>query len=233
MPKKPIFYDTETTGVKPGKDKIIEIAAYDPVDKRTFSKLINPKMPIPPDATKIHNITDDMVKDAPDFSSIGKEFLEFCSGDVVLIAHNNDAFDQLFLEEECKFHGLILPKWAYLDTLKWARKYRTDLPKHSLQFLREVYDIPANQAHRALDDVIVLAEVFYRMIDDLSIETALELLTQTAAITHMPFGKHQGKPLQEIPKEYLAWLSKEGAFDKKDNSLLKESLVKLGLLQEK
>ena len=80
-------------------------------------------------------------------------FAEFCSGDVVLIAHNNDAFDKLFLEAEFQRAGLQMPEWIFIDSLKWSRKYRTDLPRHSLQFLREVYGIEANQAHRALDDV--------------------------------------------------------------------------------
>src|SRR5258708_37001294 len=88
MAYRPIFYDTETTGIKADKDRIIEIAAFDPVKNRSFEKLVNPCCPIPPDATAIHNITDEMVKDSPDFSQIGVEFIEFCEGETVLIAHN-------------------------------------------------------------------------------------------------------------------------------------------------
>ena len=94
-----------------------------------------------------------MVKEAPLFKEVGPQFIEFCSGDVILIAHNNDAFDKLFLEAEFSRAGLPMPHWIFIDTLKWSRKYRTDLPRHSLQFLREAYGIEANQAHRALDDV--------------------------------------------------------------------------------
>src|SRR5262245_54565382 len=97
MPLRPIFYDTETTGIKPDKDRVIEIAAFDPINNRTFEKLINPGIPISPDATAVHNITNEMVSNCPSFVEIGNEFIEFCAGEVVLIAHNNDSFDLHFL----------------------------------------------------------------------------------------------------------------------------------------
>ncbi len=227
---KPIYYDTETTGVKPGKDRIIEIAAFDPTETRKFCTFTNPECPIPAESTAISNITDEMVKDAPFIKEALETFLDFCSGKVVLIAHNNDAFDKPFLEAEFERAGLSMPKWTFIDSLKWARKYRSDLPRHSLQSLREAYGIEANQAHRALDDVIVLHQVFNCMIDDLEMQTILELLNHTTKIQRMPFGKHAGKLLTEVPKDYVKWLAKEGAFDKKENAQLKETLEKLGVL---
>lgn len=231
MAKRPIYYDTETTGIKSDKDKIIEIAAYDPYNDLSFVSFIHPQMPIPSESTMIHHITDEMVKDAPSFLEVGKKFIEFCSGDVVLIAHNNDAFDKLFLQAEFSRAELLLPKWDYIDSLKWARKYRPDLPKHSLQHLREVYQIEANQAHRALDDVRVLHRVFTHLIGDLSMETILDLMKVESSLRHMPFGKHKGALLQDVPSHYIRWLAENGALDKPDNDLLKKSLEKLGLLQ--
>lgn len=227
-----IYFDTETTGLKPEKDRIIEIAAYEPATDRSFVTLINPGCPIPHEAAAIHGITDEMVKEAPTFESVAVAFCEFCGEGAVLIAHNNDAFDRPFLEEEFKRSSKEWPNWRFIDTLKWARKYRPDLPRHALQFLREVYGIPANQAHRALDDVIVLHKVFSSMIDDLPIEKVLDLLLQKSKqpSTRMPFGKHQGKPLSEVPREYVKWLQGSGAFDRPDNATLKESFVKLGYL---
>ncbi len=227
---RPIYYDTETTGIRNDKDRIIELAAFDPVENRTFCKLINPNMPIPPEATAIHHISNEMVADAPDFRTIAEEFLVFCPEETVLIAHNNDAFDKLFLEQEFKRANLEFPAYQYIDTLKWARKYRSDLPRHTLQSLREVYGFPANQAHRALDDVIVLHQVFSAMIDDLPIEKVLELLLRPQVLSKMPFGKHQGKPLSEVPKNYVTWLASSGAFDKAENQDLKENFEKLGLI---
>jgi DNA polymerase-3 subunit epsilon len=116
-----------------------------------------------------------------------------------------------------------------IDSLKWARKYRPDLPRHSLQFLRQIYGISENTAHRALDDVIVLAELFTVMIDDLPLEKVLELLDNQSdpLPVVMPFGKHQGKPLTEVPPDYLAWLKDQGALEKPENASLKAALLKL------
>lgn len=226
-----IFYDTETTGISSTKDFIIEIAAYDPEGKRTFEKLVNPGVPIPAEATAIHNISDEMVSDAPDFGIIGKEFIEFCGEGAVLIAHNNDSFDLPFLQNEFSRNDLAWPEWKFIDSLKWARRYRPDLPRHALQFLREVYGFQANNAHRALDDVIVLHQVFEAMTGDLAIEQIYTLLNVPRRLRHMPFGKHRGKPLEEIPKDYVLWLAESGAFDRPENSELKETFEQLGLLE--
>src|SRR3972149_11979456 len=118
MALRPIYYDTETTGVKAECDRIIEIAAFDPVLNKSFCEFINPQMPIPEESIAICNITDEMVKEADTFEKVGQRFVQFCAGDVVLIAHNNDSFDKKFLETEFTRAGLILPKWKYIDSLK-------------------------------------------------------------------------------------------------------------------
>lgn len=230
MPARPIFYDTETTGIRNEHDRVVEIAAFDPKENATFVKLVNPGCPIPKDATAIHQITDEMVKDAPSFGEVACEFVQFCQGDVVLIAHNNDSFDIHFLRNEFKRHGIEMPGWKFLDSLKWSRRYRPDLPKHTLQFLREIYQVPANKAHRALDDVIVLHQIFSQMIDDLNIDQVFEILNRPRPIQHMPFGKHQGVPLKSIPADYVLWLASNGVFEKPENQELKLSFEKLGLL---
>lgn len=230
MASRPIYYDTETTGIKSDKDFIIEIAAFDPVNNLTFERLINPGVPIPPDATAIHHITNEMVKDCPPFADVGRDFIEFCSGETILIAHNNDAFDLNFLKAEFGRNALQMPQWKFLDSLKWARRYRPDLPRHSLQFLREIYGVAANNAHRALDDVIVLHKVFAQMIDDLDIDEAFSLLNKPKKLLHMPFGKHQGQPLAQVPKNYVKWLSESGALDKEENKQLREIFLEIGLL---
>lgn len=231
MAKRPIFYDTETTGVRPDKDRIIEIAAFDPERNLFFEKLVNPRCPIPAEATAIHHITNEMVADSPDFSQIGKDFVEFCEGDVVLIAHNNDGFDVHFLRNEFARNQLIMPSWNFLDSLKWARRYRPDLPRHTLQFLREIYQVAENNAHRALDDVMVLHQVFSYMTDDLDMETIFNLINRPREIHHMPFGKYQGRALKEVPRDYIRWLVGSGSLEKPENSELKACFAKLGLLQ--
>ncbi len=230
MTKSAIFYDTETTGVKSGEDRIIEIGAYDPANERKFSTLIHPKRPIPKEATAVHHITDAMVQDAPSFAEAGQQFAAFCGPDAVLVAHNNDAFDRLFLEAEFTRNGLELPSWNYVDSLKWARKYRPDLPRHSLQHLREYFGIPANQAHRALDDSMILYRVVLELVDDLDWTTILKLATEKRLLRQMPFGKHKGQPLKDVPTNYIQWLHENGALDKANNKELKESLIAIGKL---
>ena len=179
MALRAIIYDTETTGTNPYGDRIIELAAYDVERKTSFETLINPKMPIPPESTQISKITDAMVKDARCFDEVIDEFCSFCEGEVMLVAHNNDAFDLLFLQQEFGRNKRTLPDhWLFFDTLKWARRYRNDLPRHSLQFLRQSYNIPPNQAHRALNDVMVLYEVYKHLVDDLTCEQMLDLLSK-------------------------------------------------------
>jgi len=230
MRLRPIYYDTETTGVRSDKDRIVEIAAFDPEKNLSFVRLVNPEMAIPKEATAIHKISDEMVKEASTFRTVGEEFRDFCEGAVVLIAHNNDSFDKLFLENEYRRAALELPNFPFIDSLKWSRKYRSDLPRHTLQFLRELYGITANQAHRALDDVMVLYQVFSYMIDDLSMENVLELLSKKVTLSHMPFGKYQGKSFVEVPKSYVQWLKSSGALDKSENKELLVHFEKLGYL---
>lgn len=227
---RPIFYDTETTGTRSDKDFVVELAAFDPTLDRTFEMLINPGCPIPKEVSAVHKITDEMVANAPSFAEVGKKFIEFCSGEVVLIAHNNDSFDYHFLKNEFARHSIPMPTWKFFDTLKWARRYRPDLPRHSLQFLREVYKIPENNAHRALDDVIVLHQVYTYLTDDIDIATAHALLCKPRLLQHMPFGKYQGKPLKEVPRDYIQWMNNSGAFAKPENQELKTAFINLNLL---
>ena len=222
---RPIYYDTETTGLKAEKDRIIEIAFYDPVKNKELVSFINPEMSIPEESTKITGITDEMVKDAPKFKEMIPQLMAFCEEPCVLIAHNNDNFDIYFLKEEFKRSNVAFPNFKFLDSLKWAKKYRPDLPKHNLQYLREVYKIEENNAHRALDDVIVLEKVFSNLVDDIPLETAWKLIYEKRnanEITQMPFGKHKGTPLNRLPKNYIERLKQSGALDKPENTNLKK-----------
>lgn len=225
-----IFYDTETTGLRAKTERIVELAAYDPVRDKTFESFIHPGCPIPRESSAIHGITDEMVADSPSFPDIIDSFNQFCEGDVVLIAHNNDAFDIHFMKAEYERSGREMPQWKFLDSLKWARRYRPDLPRHTLQSLREVYGIAENRAHRALADVVVLHQVFSNMTDDLTMEEIYTLLNKPRPLQHMPFGKYQGKLFKDIPKDYYQWLSGSGALDKEENVELKMSLTLLNIL---
>lgn len=221
-----VFYDLETTGLNIGSDKTVEIAAYHSLSKKSFSSFINPGMSIPPEATRIHGITDNMVVGYPEFNVIFPQFVEFCGEQAIMVAHNNNRFDQPFMQAEAASHSIVLPPWQYIDSLLWARKYRKDLPNHALQNLRQFYSIPPLQEHRALDDVFILAMIFEKMTKGLSPEQVLSLAHQEGEF-RMPFGKYQGKRLEDVPESYLKWLEKKGALEDPQNSKIKEHLLSL------
>ncbi|MCX6268283.1 MAG: exonuclease domain-containing protein [Bacteroidetes bacterium] len=100
---KPIaFFDLETTGIKVATDRIVEISIVrQQIDGTTKIKTmrINPEMPIPPEVTEIHGISDEDVKDCPTFKKVAHElaqFLENCD----LAGYNSNHFDIPLLVEE-------------------------------------------------------------------------------------------------------------------------------------
>ena len=92
MTKKLIVLDTETTGLEVDQGhRIIEIGAVMLEDrKRTdqhFHTYLNPQRAIDEEAQKVHGISNEKVKNEPEFSEIAESFLEFVQ-DSVLIIHN-------------------------------------------------------------------------------------------------------------------------------------------------
>ena len=100
---KPIaFFDLETTGLNISKDKIIEIAILKINPDQTeelYVKRINPEIPIAPESTEIHGITNEDLKDCPNFQSLGQEIHDFI-GEADLAGYNSNRFDVPFLLEE-------------------------------------------------------------------------------------------------------------------------------------
>ena len=82
--KKPLaFFDLETTGTNIIHDRIVEVAIIKVLcngEKLTFSKRLNPEKPIPPEASSIHGIYDEDVKQAPNFAMIAKDLATFLQG---------------------------------------------------------------------------------------------------------------------------------------------------------
>lgn len=157
--KEFIVLDFETTGLSDKTDRIIEIAAvkYEngtPTDK--FTSFVNPLMHISSSATKVNNITDDMVADAPTEKDIIPQLIEFLS-DSLIIGHNV-SFDLRFLEmaaHRCK----IDVKYNYIDTVSVSRKLFPELPNHKLGTVAEHLDIVSEPLHRAEADAEVCAEI--------------------------------------------------------------------------
>lgn len=103
-----IFFDTETTGVSTTKDRIVELCAIKIMpdkSRKTLIQLFYPEMPIPPSASEIHGITDEMVKNEPPFREKAQEIAKFFL-DCDLSGYNITKFDIPILVEEFLRAGL-------------------------------------------------------------------------------------------------------------------------------
>ena len=160
-----IFFDLETTGLIPGRDKIIEIAAVHIKNKhivKTFSKLVNPHRQLTPFITKLTGITNQMVEGGEEEADAVKAFYEFC-GDKILVAHNA-RFDMGFMEIALEAYGLK-NEITYIDTLAMARTLIPDINKHNLKKLASYFKIDMGHHHRALDDSVCSAKVFVKLME--------------------------------------------------------------------
>lgn len=164
-----IVLDTETTGFDPAKgDKLVEIGCVELMNHLPTGKnlhlYINPERPIPAEATAIHGITDDFVKDKPTFGEVVGEFMDYI-GDAKLVIHNAE-FDVKFLNAELRTFGFpSLDPRRVFDTLKMAREKFPGSPA-SLDALcrRFGIDNSSRTYHGALLDSQLLAEVYLEML---------------------------------------------------------------------
>ena len=163
-----IVLDTETTGFDPKTgDRLIEVGCIEIEDLlptgRTFHRFVNPQRLIPADATRVHGITDDKVKDAPKFAEIVADLAEFI-GDAPVIAHNAQ-FDRNFIDYEYRLCGhVLLPEGRWIDTLQLAQKRWPGMP-NSLDALCKRYKVSLadRSFHGALIDARLLAEVYLEL----------------------------------------------------------------------
>ena len=163
-----IAFDLETTGIKPQFDQIIEIGAvlFDGAQAvKGYGTLIDPSVPIPPDASAVNGITDDMVKGKPRFTDAIAEFTDFC-GDLPLVAHNAP-FDFKFLVDDIKRHQTVAPKGIVLDTLPLARKIFPGLPNYKLGTLVRHFNFPSGTFHRAEEDSAYCGLLFAKLVETL------------------------------------------------------------------
>lgn len=149
-----VVFDLETTGVNPVRDVILEISAVKirgHKEAEVFSRLVNPGFPIPPDATRINGITDEMVAGEQGISKILPEFLAFIDGEI-LIGHNIQSFDLVFLNRVAEELCRQTVANDYIDTLFMARSCLPGLARHRLTDVAAHFHINSDGAHRALND---------------------------------------------------------------------------------
>ena len=162
-----IVFDFETTGLLQIKDRIVEIGAieYDieGVKKRELNILVNPDMEIPSEVSKLHGITNDMVKNEITYDDGIKTFIDFIE-DKPLVAHNAK-FDAGFISFFCLSNKIDFPINLIFDNIFFCKKAFPNLKSYSLKELSNHFNISFNgKQHRSIPDVLVTADIFIKSI---------------------------------------------------------------------
>ena len=152
-----VIVDLESTGGNTLSDRITEIAwlRFDNGPISHYEQLVNPQQPISTFITRLTGISDDMVVDAPTFSMLAPALLKQLQGALV-VAHNS-RFDYTFLKHEFARVGHAFAAPA-LCTVQLSRKLYPQFFKHNLDSIIERNGMTVENRHRAMTDVLVLAD---------------------------------------------------------------------------
>ena len=198
-----IIFDVEATDKNDAV--IIEAASLDVTSLKPFEvgnpwvQRYNPGKPISLGALATHHIMDEELVNCPSSSSF-----RLPAGTKYLIGHNID-FDWQVLGK---------PNIKRICTLALARSVWPALDSHNQSALLYYLDRQnareqLRNAHSALADVGICGKILEAICVQLKIQTieSLWLASEKARMpTHMPFGKHKGLPLNEVPSDYKSWL---------------------------
>lgn len=208
--------DTETTGLDPDADRVVEIAAVpvrghfagDTPDGVIWevldgaATLVKPGRPIPPEASGVHHIIDADVADAPHLGhALDLVLGPMWDNHVDYVAAHNARFDKPMVPP--------LREKRWIDTYRSAIHTWPDAPNHKNQTLRYWLgiDLPRDAAaHRALADAAVTAHILVRLLQKHSVEDLFKLSRKAALLKTIPLGEHYGKPWAEVPTDYLEWM---------------------------
>lgn len=153
-----VVLDTETTGLDNGAE-IVQIAIIDRDGETLIDTLVRPKNPIPPSATAIHHIHNDMVYLSPTFPEILPKLIEILAGKQV-IAYNAK-FDRNMLHSSADVWGIPRTDWKsfsewHCAMQKFAEIYGEigyyGLKRQKLSTACTYYGIPHGNGHDALSD---------------------------------------------------------------------------------
>ncbi|WP_158737726.1 PolC-type DNA polymerase III [Alteribacillus sp. YIM 98480] len=162
-----VVFDVETTGLSVVYDTIIELAAVKVKDGEIvdrFESFANPHEKLSDTIIDLTGITDDMVENAPEVSTVLKDFKEF-TDDAVLVAHNA-SFDMGFLNEGYKKANIETAENPVIDTLELGRFLYPQLKNHRLNTLCKKFDIELVSHHRAIYDAEATGYLLWKMVKD-------------------------------------------------------------------
>ncbi len=236
--KKIVFIDCETTGVDISKDKVIQVAAvrFDPVTGKIGKKVwhINPMIPIPEQASKIHGIYDKDVIDLPSFEFVSEDIKSAING-CVLAGYNINTFDIPMLRREFYDAGIEFNKdIETIDVFRIVKK----IYSRTLGNMYERYTgKSAEGSHDAFNDCLHAFELLVKMIevdklpasvdglnefyydeklDDLKfVDSVGKLAYNKEGVMVFNFGKHFGCSVKEN-KDYALWMINNAASFPKD-----------------
>ena len=220
--------DVETTGTSTTHDRVVQIACMTvPVDGEPYQyeQLINPTVPIPPDVTAVHGITDQDVANQPTFSDIAEKLRKGLQGhDYVAYKFR---FDKGMLESEFKRSGVDSPfrNASWIDPLRLWQHLE---PRTLSDALERFYGTRPDDAHRADVDIDSTARVLVGQLrqhgNTNGLEMSVPALSNICSPRHpawidsegkivwkdgapcLNFGKHKGISLQSVDKGYLEWM---------------------------
>lgn len=169
LKKQFISFDVETTGLSASSDRIIELGAVRfengvPVD--TFSTLVNPGIVIPPSATAVNHISNEMIKSAPSEGDVYKKLIDFLGdathGEMIMCAHNA-RFDFEFLEKTLCRLG-IDAEIKYVDTLSLARHFIPGLHNYKQCTIESHFGLSNSNSHRAASDAEMCGNILNNIL---------------------------------------------------------------------
>jgi DNA polymerase III subunit epsilon len=180
--------DVETTGTDASVDRIVEVGIViarggDIVERRNW--LVNPGRPIPKEASDVHKITDEDVKDAPPFAAVAEEVAAMLAGCVP--AAYNAAFDRMFLSNEvartpvgaaASVTPALRRNVDWVDPLVWARELQQGERSRALGEVAARLGISLENAHRASDDAEAALRVMLVLARDVRVPRTYAALVQ-------------------------------------------------------
>ena len=225
------FFDLETTGTNTAKDRIVEIAIIKlnpDGSKESYSKKVNPEMPIPIVVSEIHGIYDVDILDCPTFKDIAEEVKTFIT-DADLAGFNSNRFDIPLLVEEMLRSGIDpefdKKKFVDIQNVFHKMEQRTLVAAYKFYCNKDLTDAHSAEADtlatlEGLEAQIGKYENIQGDVDFLSEFTTMGVRTldfsKRIAINEedipvFNFGKHKGIPVVDVFKKepgYFNWLMK-------------------------
>lgn len=235
--------DIETTGSHFGPDSITEIGIVitDGVkEEARFETLVNPQARIPKFITHLTGITEEMVEDAPVFEEVAEEINNLLQNKV-FVAHNVN-FDYKIVKMQLEKHGFTLPS-KRLCTVRLSRQILPGYPSYSLGKLSASLGLKHANAHRAMGDAEVTAELFHLLFEKNNgeIEKALKANSKEATLpSNLPKENYEKLPSQtgvyyfHDAKGRVIYIGKAKNLKKRVTSHFtgKNNLTKRGFLEE-